>query len=169
MPDKINCKRQTRRQFVTTLVTVTCCGGLGSAVTAARSSDQRVDQITDPTTTAAKDMFRFEPDLAFVEPGDTVTFLNSRGEHTVHSIKGMWPSQVETVSIAANPEVPVLFPQEGFYPFRCQRHGQYGMVMLVVAGKPSNWSDMVTRIDGLPYRRREKAALRNLFGRVRRV
>ena len=94
----------------------------------------RVDQITDVSATAATGMFRFEPDLVRIDPGDAVVFLNSRGEHTVHSIEGIWPAPTPPVAIHNTPELRIPFEVPGLYALRCARHGRYGMVMLVVVG-----------------------------------
>lgn len=123
----------------------------------------KIDQITDSTARAASHMFRFEPDLVRLQPGETVTFLNSRGEHTVHSVGELWPAGVPSVSISNQPSVVVRFDVAGVYGFRCARHGRYGMVMLVVVGKPPTQSAADTALAALRIDRRERAAFERLL------
>lgn len=123
----------------------------------------QVDQITNPRAASAQKMFFFEPKLTLIAPGETLAILNSHGEHTVDSIDGLWPKGVEPVAIASDPQARVTFPIQGYYAFRCRRHGQYGMVMLVVAGQPDNKHELIAQIEELALDKREKAALRALF------
>ncbi|MEM8951214.1 MAG: plastocyanin/azurin family copper-binding protein, partial [Pseudomonadota bacterium] len=120
----------TRRHALQMVVAIGCCGQSAHAASA-----QSVDQITDLSATAATNMFRFEPDLVRVAAGEEIAFLNSRGDHTVHSVPQFWPKELEPIKISYKREAVVHFLSDGFYGFRCRRHGQYGMVMLVVAGK----------------------------------
>lgn len=123
----------------------------------------KIDQITDSTARAATHMFRFEPDLVRLQQGETVTFLNSRGEHTVHSVSELWPAGVPAVSISNQPSVEVRFDVAGVYGFRCARHGRYGMVMLVVVGNPPTQSAASAALAGQRIDRRERAAFERLL------
>mgnify|MGYP001796277333 FL=1 len=149
----------TRRRAMQIAVAAGCCGG------PALASGPRIDQITDPLSTAAKDMFRFAPDLVVTEPGTEIIFLNSRGEHTVHSSPQLWPDGVPPVGISAKKEAAVLLPVEGLYGFRCRRHGQYGMVMLVVAGNVSDLEFVPDRIARMKAKPREKEAFTEVVAR----
>lgn len=150
----------TRRRALQTITAVCCCAG-----SAAAARPRAVDQITDSNATAATDMFRFEPNLLMVSPGEEVAFLNSRGEHTVHSVRQLWPSEMPPVAISNQREAKVTFQAEGFYGFRCRRHGQYGMVMLVVAGKMKDSDQALAMIDEMRARKREKQAFAALIAR----
>ena len=111
-------------------------------------------------------MFRFEPDLVHVDVGDDIAFLNSRGEHTVHSVDALWPEGVERVAISNKPEVNLSLSREGIYAFRCKRHGQYGMVLLVVAGEPGNLENARAQVATMKARPREKQAFLELIERL---
>ncbi len=152
----------TRRQVLKAAVAVACCAGakIGTADAAVPTT---VDQITDPTSTAARNMFRFEPDFVKLQPGDELVFLNSRSHHTVHSVPELWPDGVPAVSIAHQPEASVRFDREGYYGFRCQRHGQYGMVMLVVVGRPSGADKVRKVINIMKAKKRERAGFTRLL------
>ncbi|WP_343561917.1 plastocyanin/azurin family copper-binding protein [Kiloniella sp. b19] len=161
-----------RRSFVQQTVSVLCACVLAGGSGVARADDAvsaddrlRVDQITDPSSSSARGMFRFAPDLLKVEIGETIAFMNSRGEHTVHSVKTLWPAGVPEVAISNAEEALVDFPKRGIYPFRCRRHGQYGMVMLVVAGAVTTQElqDFHVLLDEARLKRREKAAFERLL------
>lgn len=158
----------SRRRVLQTAVAVLCCGSAG-VDTANASQHKIVDQITDPTTTAAKNMFRFEPNFVELSPGDELVFLNSTAEHTVHSVKQLWPSGSPLVKISNRKEVKVRFDREGFYGFRCRRHGPYGMVMLVVVGKPQNAPEIRSIVETMPAKARERSGFMDLLNRFERV
>lgn len=122
-----------------------------------------VDQVTDPGATAATGMFRFDPSVLRLEPGDTMVILNSTGEHTVHSVPQLWPADRDPVKIANAPRVEVPFDTPGVYGFRCKRHGQYGMALLVVVGDGGGITDISAEIDAMRARPVEKNAFRKLF------
>lgn len=151
----------TRRRALQTITAVCCCSSAGASAAHAHA----VDQITDANATAATNMFRFEPNLLLVSPGEEVAFLNSRGEHTVHSVPQLWPEGMRPVAISNQKEAVVRFQDEGFYGFRCRRHGQYGMVMLVVAGQGGDLAEARAQIDHMRARKREKRAFAELVAR----
>lgn len=152
---------QTRRTALKIMVAACCCGA-----TARASETARVDQITDLSATAATDMFRFDPDLVQMAVGDEIAFLNSRGEHTVHSVPALWPEGAEPVAISNKPEVNVTLAREGLYAFRCRRHGQYGMVLLVVAGAPGDLDVARAQVATMKAKPREKTAFLTLIDRL---
>lgn len=151
----------TRRQVLKTAAVLTCC----AAGAASASPSNRVDQITDPTSSAAKNMFRFEPDLVRLSPGDELVFLNSRGEHTVHSVPELWPEGADPVGISNQDEAVVRFDREGIYGLRCKRHGQYGMVMLVAVGNPGGAAEVRQTVETMRAKKREKSGFAALLDR----
>ena len=148
----------TRRGALQTITVACCCMGAAPA-----RSEKQVDQITDSRATAAQDMFRFAPNLLRVVPGESIVFLNSRGQHTVHSVPQLWPQSAPAVAISNKPEVSVTFDEEGFYGFRCRRHGIYGMVMLVVCGHGGDLQHALEQVDEMKARAREKLAFKTLL------
>lgn len=157
--------KSTRRTVLKTTVAVLCCAKTGLA---SASPSRTIDQITDPGATAAKNMFRFEPDFIRLSPGDELTFLNSRSQHTVHSVPELWPEDAPLVKIANKDEVTVKFEQEGYYGFRCQRHGQYGMVMLVAVGTAGSTLPLRPIVETMKAKRRERAGFLDLLDRFDR-
>ena len=111
-------------------------GGLGVAL--AEKALRTVDQITDSSATAASGMFRFAPDLVRIAPGEAITFLNSRGSHTINTQKGLWPEGVPEIDISGQQRAAIVFDHPGLYGVTCRRHGKYGMVMLVRCRWTSN-------------------------------
>lgn len=152
----------TRRRVLKGAVAVLCCPN----AVAAASGSVTVDQITDVNASAAHGMFRFEPDLLQLSPGDELVFLNSRADHTVHTVPELWPEGVAKVALAHKPEARVVFEREGVYGFRCRRHGQYGMVMLVVVGRPKSLESLGETIQDMRAKPRERAAFMKLAERV---
>ncbi|MEM1429854.1 MAG: plastocyanin/azurin family copper-binding protein [Pseudomonadota bacterium] len=94
-----------------------------------------VHQHTDLSAARAQHMYRFEPNVLHVEPGATVAFLNSLGDHTVRTQKGLWPEGVEPIDIAGQSRSEVSFDQPGLYGITCARHGRYGMSMIIAVGE----------------------------------
>jgi len=154
----------TRRQALKTAVSVLCCSCLGPGPASA-GQPKTVDQITDPGATAANNMFRFEPDFVTLSAGDALSFLNSRSDHTVHSVAELWPEGEPLVEIAHKKKATVRFAREGFYGFRCKRHGQYGMVMLVVVGDPGSAERLRPVVQGMKAKPKERAGFAALIDR----
>ena len=102
-----------------------------------------IDQVIDLSAMTPEEVYRFEPDYLWIEPGDTISFLNSTGNHTVTAIEGMWPAGAELVNIEHQPEARVTFDTPGIYGFRCKVHGRHGMYALVVVGTPDTNIDQV--------------------------
>ena len=122
-----------------------------------------VNQVTDPTATAATGMFRFDPPLVRLQPGEAIVFLNSRGQHTVHSVPQLWQDSMEPVSISNKKRVEVRFDEPGIYGLRCNRHGLYGMAMLVVVGDGGGITSIEDNISEMRASKVEKQAFRDLF------
>lgn len=130
---------------------------------AAMTVSHEVNQITDPKATAATNMFRFDPPFIQLEPGDELVFLNSRGEHTVHSVPQLWPADKDPLAVSNQPRASVTFDQAGIYGLRCKRHGLYGMALLVRVGDGGSVTSIDEAVAAMRARPREKAAFLNLF------
>lgn len=143
---------------------VVASGALGFAL--AQQALRTVDQITDFSASAASGMFRFAPDLVRIAPGETVTFLNSRGSHTVKTQRGLWPEGAPKVDIAGRLRAEVPFDQPGLYGLICGRHGKYGMVMLVAVGDVDATADDLAEVDSFRVSALAKAGFRRLLSAV---
>ncbi|MEM1342233.1 MAG: plastocyanin/azurin family copper-binding protein [Pseudomonadota bacterium] len=140
---------------------------LGVGLAAAERAQLTIDQITDFSASSASGMFRFAPDMIRIAPGETVTFLNSRGSHTVKTQKGFWPEGVDPVDIAGQTRADVVFDQPGLYGVTCARHGKYGMVMLVAVGDVAPTDEDIARVASLPAGDRAKAGYLRLLEDLR--
>lgn len=96
-----------------------------------------VDQLIDLNALTPDQTYRFDPNYLWIKPGETLRIVNSLGNHTVTSIKGMWPEGVEYIDIAHQAEATFKLTQEGVYGLRCKVHGRHGMYALVVVGSPA--------------------------------
>lgn len=149
------------RDGLPVVAAIAVCFSIGFA--AANQALRTVDQLTDFSASSASGMFQFAPELLRVAPGETVTFLNSRGSHTVLSQKGLWPDDVPPVDIAGQLRADVVFDQPGIYGVTCRRHGKYGMVMLVAVGDVSPGEEDFARVSELPANARARAAYKRLL------
>ncbi|MES0812257.1 copper-binding protein [Roseibium sp. SCPC15] len=112
-----------------------------AAAAQSNGPEQEIDQVSDPTAEFVLDMFRFEPDFVNLPVGGRVTFNNSRGQHTVKSVKGLIPEGVEKISIANTSSETRVMDVPGLYVLTCKVHGRYGMVMLIAVGEPDTWKN----------------------------
>jgi len=103
---------------------------------AAMAETYEIDQLIDLNAMTPEEVYRFAPDYLWIQPGDSITFLNSTGNHTVTSIEGIWPEGAAPVSIEHQPAAEILFEKPGIYGFRCKVHGRHGMYALIVVGSP---------------------------------
>lgn len=62
-------------------------------------------------------MLRFEPNFVERSTGDQLVFLNSTAEHTVRSVKQLWPSGVPLVNTSNKNEVAVRVDGEELTAF----------------------------------------------------
>lgn len=93
-----------------------------------------IDQISDLYALTPEQFYRFEPNYFWVQPGDTIRFLNSIGNHTVTTVIGVWPEGVEVVDIEHKPTSDVILDTPGIYGFKCKIHNRHGMFALVIVG-----------------------------------
>jgi len=114
------------------------------------SPNVEINQVTDPAAEVVYDMFRFEPDMVKIKTGQAVRFLNSRGQHTVKSVRKMLPPGAKKILISHSDTADVVFDIPGIYGFTCGIHGRYGMAMVVVVGDSSEWTNAEGLLDRLP-------------------
>ncbi len=161
----LSANRAVHRALRAGITAALMLGVVAASGTARAEQVINVDQLTDPTATAATGMFRFDPNFIQAKPGEPVIILNSLRNHTVHSVPQLWPQGVERVSIAGSPRSEIVLRQEGVYAFTCERHGTYGMVMLVIVGSPDTGPEILRQVDKVRGSSREKKALNALLER----
>lgn len=86
----------------------------------------------------AKGLMVFEPDLIYIAPGDTVTFVATNPGHDARSIAAMIPEGAEPFAGALGKTIRVTFEKAGVYGIECRPHYAMGMVAAVVVGEASN-------------------------------
>jgi pseudoazurin len=77
----------------------------------------------------------FNPDVIYVQPGDTVSFVNM-ASHDAKSVEGLIPEGAQHFDSGIGNNITVKFDIEGTYAYVCVPHLGFGMVGVVVVGKP---------------------------------
>ena len=97
----------------------------------------------------------FNPDIIYVQPGDTVGFVNMTS-HDAKTVEGLIPEGAEGFDSGIGNNITVKFDIEGIYAYVCVPHIGFGMVGVIVVGKPVDidakmeWAQ--ANLEG-PYRR----------------
>ncbi len=82
---------------------------------------------------------KFEPEVVFIEPGDSVKFSNMASHDTV-SIEGMIPDGAQPWKSVMSEDITVTLDKEGAYVYKCTPHVGNGMLGSIVVGEgpPAN-------------------------------
>ncbi|MEM8697657.1 MAG: plastocyanin/azurin family copper-binding protein [Pseudomonadota bacterium] len=159
-----------RTQAAATLLAAALTGLGGDAAASGDKTPPTVriiHQITDNMAGVASKMFRFEPDILAISPGESVTFLNSVRSHTVLTQTGLWPEGTAPISIRGKTEATVTFEAPGLYGITCARHRRYGMTMLIAVGEAGLTQAAALDPGGLPASDLAKAAFRRQAAALR--
>ena len=97
----------------------------------------------------------FEPALAKVAVGDTVTFIPTDKGHNAETIPGMAPEGAKAFKGKINQEIAVTFDAPGTYGVKCAPHFGMGMVALIVVGGDTGNLEPVKAIK-LPKKAQER-------------
>ncbi len=130
---------------------IVLAGGHGIGHATDQQTDAKpieVDQVIDPSAGDVSLMFQFKPSLLRLQPGQKVRFLNSRGQHSVVSIKRMWPEGVPHINLTNLTAADITFNKPGVYGLTCKVHGRFGMVMLIAVGE--ELSNLAQARKGMP-------------------
>lgn len=79
----------------------------------------------------------FKPDIIYIQPGDTVGWTNMTS-HMVASVEGVAPEGSQPFQGKLGENLQIKLDKEGIYGYVCTPHLGFGMVGLIVVGKPSN-------------------------------
>jgi len=123
------------RKYAVRLATIVILSVSGFA-TAQAGKIYEINQIIDIHAQTPEDFYRFVPNYYWIEPGDTVRFNNTTGNHTVKSVAGIWPEGVQLVDIAGQDVSDIELTKPGVYGFRCRVHARHGMFALIIVGSP---------------------------------
>ena len=98
----------------------------------------------------------FKPDIIYVQPGDTVGWINMTS-HMTASVEGMIPEGATPWQGQLGENLKVTLDKEGVYGYVCVPHLGFGMVGVIVVGKPTNLDAVVKytqeKYTGTPYAR----------------
>ena len=79
----------------------------------------------------------FKPDIVYIQPGDSVGWTNMTS-HMVSSVEGVIPEGATPWQGKLGENLQVTLTKEGVYGYVCTPHLGFGMVGLIVVGKPTN-------------------------------
>mgnify|MGYP000091351529 CR=1 FL=1 len=128
-----------RRTLLRTCLALTLALSAGSAM--AEQQAHQIHMMHQTSHVEVEDitkMFRFEPDYLVIQPGDTVRFSGTVGEHTITSVARMLPEGAEEIEINSTPSKEIRFDIPGVYGLKCRVHNRYGMVALLIVGTPES-------------------------------
>jgi plastocyanin len=117
---------------------------VGETVGRGSIPSEPVDQATVRLTSDDRGN-RFRPDLLWLEPGGTITFVVESGQHTVtaYAAANGKPQRIPVGATAFDSDLlqtgdsqTLTFDEEGIYDFFCRPHEATGMVGRVVVGSP---------------------------------
>ncbi|MBI4005307.1 MAG: hypothetical protein HY356_01455 [Gammaproteobacteria bacterium] len=98
----------------------------------------------------------FNPDIIYIQPGDTISWINMTSHNTV-SVDGLIPEGATPWRGQLGENLKVTLEKEGVYAYVCEPHIGFGMVGVIVVGKPANLEDVKAYAD------------KNLQGPFRRI
>ena len=97
----------------------------------------------------------FKPDTVYINPGDVVHWVNMTSHNTV-SVEGLIPDGAKSWRSSLGENLKIQLDVEGIYAYVCEPHIGFGMVGVIVVGKPGNLDEVIKyaqdNLEG-PYRR----------------
>ena len=112
------------------------------------------NSVLAETHTINAEARRFVADIAYIQPGDTVGWINMTSHNTV-SIDGLIPEGAEPWRSELGQNLKLTLDIEGVYAYVCEPHLGFGMVGLIIVGEPTNLEAVraaALELQG-PYRR----------------
>ena len=79
----------------------------------------------------------FSPNILFINPGDTVQWVNMTIHDSV-SMEGLIPAGAEPWVFKLGQNGAVTLTEDGVYIYKCNPHYPLGMVAAIIVGKPVN-------------------------------
>lgn len=105
----------------------------------------------------------FNPDILYVQPGDTAKFINMVSHDSV-SVNELLPEGAKGWESGLGNNITLQFDVPGTYPYVCVPHIGFGMVGVIVVGEPKD-------IDAVMAKAQEKlqGPYRRLIGKLLKV
>ena len=108
----------------------------------------------------------FAPDILYVQPGDAIQWVNMAvGGHDSVSIEGLIPEGAQPWRSQIGENFGVTLTVEGVYAYVCEPHISFGMMGVIVVGKPVNIDAAMALAKGFP----ETDARRRIIGKLLKV
>lgn len=119
--------------------------------------------VSNQTHTVNAQARVFAPEIIYIQPGDTVQWVNMTSHNSV-SMEGLIPEGAEGWRSALGENLGVTLTVEGIYAYVCEPHIGFGMVGVIVVGDPGD-------IDAVNAKAREilQGPYRRLIGKLRKV
>lgn len=104
----------------------------------------------------------FDPMVIFIEPGDTVRWINMAG-HDSRSLEGLIPDGAEHWATPMGQNASVTLTEPGLYIYKCTPHYAMGMAGAIIVGDAHNLDQVDANATGMARRvlARVKQALEN--------
>ncbi|MCG8324674.1 MAG: plastocyanin/azurin family copper-binding protein [Thiotrichales bacterium] len=131
--------------------------------TARAESGQMDTTVVARTHTINAQARIFKPEIIYINPGDTVQWINMTSHNTV-SVDDLLPEGAKPWQSKLGENLKLKLEIVGIYPYVCVPHIGFGMIGVIVVGKPDNLEDVRAKaMDTLqgPYRR--------LLGKLKKV
>jgi pseudoazurin len=105
----------------------------------------------------------FNPDIVYIQPGDTVQWINMTS-HTSTSIDGLIPAGATPWQGQLGENLQVTLTVVGIYGYYCIPHIGFGMMGVIVVGKPANLAEVKTNAD-----KNLQGPFRRILGKLNKV
>ncbi len=89
----------------------------------------------------------FSPNIIFINPGDTVQWMNMAVHDSV-SMAGLIPEGAEPWLFKLGQNGSVTLTEEGIYIYKCNPHYPLGMVAAIIVGEPVNIKEVQANATG---------------------
>lgn len=101
----------------------------------AAAAQATVEVVIDPVTGRS----HYEPEILYIEPGDSVLFRNAGSSYASRAIPGMQPEAADPWWGQVGTDLVVTFAEPGVYGHKCGANYRLGLVGLIVVGDaPAN-------------------------------
>ena len=113
----------------------------------AASNESKVTMPEAKTHTVFGQATSFNPKILFINPGDTVQWVNMTIHDSV-SMQGLIPEGAKPWKFNIGQNGAVTLPEEGVYIYKCNPHYPNGMVAAIIVGNPVNIEQVQTNATG---------------------
>lgn len=127
----------------------------GTSAETSEAKQQTAEAFRPETHVVNAEARVFNPAIIYINPGDTVAWTNMTSHNTV-SVEGLIPEGAEHWRGALGENLKIKLDIEGIYAYVCEPHIGFGMVGVIVVGKPDNLEAVKSKAQEIlegPYRR----------------